>query len=176
MDLLLSLQPRARSVTSFATLLAANLQKRGAGVTGNAGISTNPDRCECLYFVCAYPQCVPPGGDLDRSQRRRNNLSTPPSQIDAHPGRSVPGFAPLDNLPLDPRHSPAIEIPVIRVLNVHISCQTHVVRCSIAPRTDLLRSSNRLPFKPRSRVLQISAHRAQGRHNPLYWPSSPTKT
>ena len=109
-------------------------------------------------------------------RRRRNNLSTPPSQIDAHPGRSVPGFAPLDNFPLDPSHSPAIEISVIRVLNVHIPCQTHVVRCLIVPRTDLLRSSNRLPFKPRSRVLQISAHRAQGRHNPLYWTSSPTKT
>ena len=47
-------------------------------------------------------------------------------------------FTPLDNFPLDLGHSPVIESVVSKSLGVCIAGSTHVVRCSIASRTDRL--------------------------------------
>ena len=67
-------------------------------------------------------------------------------------------FTLLDDLPLDPGQSPAIENLVIGLLSVHATTvSTHVVNSSIAPSTDRLSSSNRLPSRPRSRALHTLA-------------------
>ena len=66
-------------------------------------------------------------------------------------------LALVDDLPLDLGYSPAVEILVSELLDVDIAGSTHIVSCSIAPGRDLLRSSSRLPPKPRLRALHTSA-------------------
>ena len=61
-------------------------------------------------------------------------------------------FTPCDNVVLYPGHSPAIDGFMSALPSAHIANLTHVVRCSIAPRTDLLSSPNCLPSKPRPRA------------------------
>ena len=70
--------------------------------------------------------------------------------------RDRTSFTLFDDLSLDLGDSPAIDkASVSRPLGVHIFTSTYVVSSSIAPSTDGLRSSGRLPFKPRSRALHI---------------------
>ena len=45
-------------------------------------------------------------------------------------------FTPLDDVPLDLGHSPAIEGFVGKSFDVDIAGSTHIVNCSIALRTD----------------------------------------
>ena len=66
-------------------------------------------------------------------------------------------LALVDDLALDFSHSPVIETLVSGRPCVDIADSTYVVSCSIAPSTDRLSSSNRLPSKPRSRALHTSA-------------------
>ena len=62
-----------------------------------------------------------------------------------------------ENLPLDLGNVPAIMVLVSGLSSAHVAASTHVVSCWIAPRTDGLRSLNRLPSKPLSRALHTSA-------------------
>ena len=67
-------------------------------------------------------------------------------------------FALFYDLPPHLGHGPTISEAVISGMHrVRISGPAHVVSCSIAPSTDLLSSCNRLPSKPRSRVVHTSA-------------------
>jgi hypothetical protein len=61
-------------------------------------------------------------------------------------------FTPFDDVHLDFGYSSAIETSVSGSFGVHTVGSTHVVSCPIAPSTDRLRSSNRLPSTPRSRA------------------------
>ena len=65
-------------------------------------------------------------------------------------------FTLFDDLLLDLGHGPTIETIVSGLLDAGIADSTYVVSCSIAPNTDRLSSSNRLPSKPRSRALHTS--------------------
>ena len=65
-----------------------------------------------------------------------------------NPGNSAP-FTLLDDLVLYPGYSSAMARFLSASLSAHVTGPTYVVNCSIAPRTDLLSSSNRLPSKPR---------------------------
>jgi hypothetical protein len=58
-------------------------------------------------------------------------------------------FTLLSNLSLNLCHCSAIEPLVSESLGVHVAGLAHVVSCPIAPSTDWLRSSNRLPLTPR---------------------------
>ena len=70
--------------------------------------------------------------------------------------RDRTSFTLFDDLSLDLGHSPAIDkASVSRPQSVHISASTYMVSSSIAPSTDGLRLSGRLPFKPRSRALHM---------------------
>ena len=66
--------------------------------------------------------------------------------------RNYASLTPFDHVVLYSGHSPAIDRLMNALLSAHIGSLTHVVRCSIAPRTDLLSSSNCLPSKPRPRA------------------------
>ena len=57
---------------------------------------------------------------------------------------------------LDLGHSPVMDIWVGGVLGIRTAGSTYMVSCSIAPSTDRLSSSGRLPFKPRSKALHTS--------------------
>ena len=69
---------------------------------------------------------------------------------------SIP-FALVDGLLLNCGHGSVIGTVVSETLNAHLPDQTHVVNFSIAPNTDRLSSSDRLPSNPRSRALHTSA-------------------
>jgi hypothetical protein len=66
-------------------------------------------------------------------------------------------FSLLDDLPLDLRHSPAINSIVNEVFKLYIAAVTHAVSWLIASHTELLRSLNRFLFNPRSSAVQTSA-------------------
>jgi hypothetical protein len=61
-------------------------------------------------------------------------------------------FTPFDDLPLDLGQSPVVGTRVIESLSVRVASSTHVVSSSIAPSTDWLSPSNRVPSKPRLRA------------------------
>ena len=65
-------------------------------------------------------------------------------------GHRIP-FTPFDDFPLDLGHGPVFEVSsVSESPGVHIACLAYIVNCPIAPSTDRLSSSNRLPSTPRS--------------------------
>ena len=66
--------------------------------------------------------------------------------------RNYASLTPFDHVVLYPGHSPAIDRSMRAFFSARIASLTHVVRCSIAPRTDLLSSPNCLPSKPRPRA------------------------
>ena len=57
-----------------------------------------------------------------------------------------PPFTPLADPPLDIGQGPTIETSVSKLPSVHINALAHAVKVPIAPRTDWLSSSDRLPF------------------------------
>ena len=59
-------------------------------------------------------------------------------------------FTLLNDLPLDLGHSSVIEASVNELFGGRIARPTHVVSFPMAPSTDWLSSSGRLPFNPRS--------------------------
>ena len=65
-------------------------------------------------------------------------------------------FPLLDDPLLHCGHGSAIEGLVSQLLSMRINGSTYTVSSSIAPSTDLLSSSNRLPSKPRARTVHIS--------------------
>ena len=67
------------------------------------------------------------------------------------PGGDVP-LAQLDDLPLDLCDHSAIGASISGLLGERIVGIAHLVSCSIAPRTDWLSASNRVPFNPQSRA------------------------
>lgn len=73
--------------------------------------------------------------------------------------RGRTSFTLLDDLLLDLGHGSAIIGTLVsETPRAYIADSTHIVNCSIASSTEWLSLSNCLPFNPRSRALQTSAH------------------
>ena len=115
---------------------------RQLGLAGGLLSSHIPNKTDRTYIedVKNPDKVIPPSRDLVLICLRVEHL-----------GDHIP-LAQLNDLPLNLCDHSVIGASVSGLLRARIVGITHAVSCSIAPRTDWLSASNRIPLNPRSRA------------------------